>query len=165
MSYVRSFSQNLLMLEKLYAAITDLPVIIQGALGSALFAGAFCWGQKIFAVVQARLSELSVSRRRIYLVEQQLKYGILIANSVPEKGALVSLLIYRASRSLFKALIWLTAGFIFGAVDRLLGVVGFFGCFYYLLLGLGAVTGPQNSEDNKAKLEEIRAELEKLGKS
>ena len=150
------------MLEKLYTAITDLPVIIQGALGSALFAGTVYFGQKVFAAAQGRLSELSRSRRRSYLLEQQIKYNVLAANGVPERGALVSLLLYRASRSLFKALIWLTTGLIFGSVDSLLGVVGYFGCIYYLLLGLSAVTGPETVENKKAKLEEIRAELAKL---
>jgi hypothetical protein len=150
------------MLERLYSAVTDLPVIIQGALGSALFASIVYVGQRIFSVVQLRFSALSKERRRTYLLEQQIKYNVLSTKGLPNRGALVSLLLYRASRSLFKALIWLTSGLIFGSVDSTLGLVGYFGCIYYLLLGLSAVTGPEPVEDNEAKLEEIRNELAKL---
>jgi len=150
------------MLETLYAAVTDLPVIIQGAMGSALFAAFVYVGQRLFSSSQRKLSQLSKDRRRRYLLEQQIKYNVLAASGVPERGAFVSLLLYRASHSLFKALIWLTTGLIFGSVEGFLGLVGYFGCIYYLLLGLNSVTGPEPVEDKKAKLEEVRAELAKL---
>ena len=129
---------------------------------SALFAALAYLGQKAFAIAGKHVAGVSKKRRRTYLTEQQIKYNVLAAKDIPERGAFVSLLTYRASRSLFKALIWLTGGLMLGAADALLGVVGYFGCLYYLFLGLNTVTGPETVKDIHVKLEEIRQELTKL---
>jgi len=146
------------MIDRLVSAITDLPVIIQGALGSALFALALLVGQRLFALSAERYARSSILRRRRYLIEQQIKYNVLSATDYAARTAFVSLLIYRASRSLFKALIWLTFGLSFG----IFGFVGFIGCLYYLFRGLNTVTPPERADDVPKKLEEIKDELSKL---
>ena len=150
------------MLDNIYTAVTDLPVIIQGALGSALFAAILFAGQRVFAYSTQKLSSISKDRKRRYLIEQQIKYNVLAATAIPDRGAFVSLLIYRASRSLFKALIWLTAGLMFGNIDTILALVGYFGCFYYLFIGLNTVTAPEQVSNATEKINEIRLDLEKL---
>lgn len=87
---------------------------------------------------------------------------MLNANGVSDRGAFVSLLVYRAARPLFLALLWLTLELIFGSVINIFGIVGYLGCVYYLLRGLSTVTGPQRVDDAEKKLSEIKAELQSL---
>lgn len=150
------------MLDRLVAAVTDLPVILQGALGSALFALALFGGQRISVLVGSQFAKSSRKRRKVYLIEQQIKYNVVKSKEYAARGAFVSLLVYRASRSLFKALIWLTLGIAFGTMKEVLGLVGYCGCLYYLFAGLNTVTGPESVPDADAKLQEIKTELETL---
>ena len=150
------------MLDRLLAAASDLPVIVQGALGSALFALVLFVGQRAFLFFAEQRAKHSRTKRKRYLVEQQIKYNVLNATGVANRGAFVSLLIYRAARSLFLALLWLSLGLIFGSVLNVLGLVGYFGCVYYLFLGLSTVTGPKKVDDVAEKLQQIKAELESL---
>ncbi len=150
------------MFEHIVAAATDLPVIVQGALGSALFALALFGGQRLSTLLGRRFAKSSRECRRIFLMEQQLKYNVLKSGEYSAKGAFVSLLVYRASRSLFKSLIWLTLGLAFGTIIEVLGLVGYCGCLYYLFAGLNTVTGPETVPDVDAKLQAIKKELEAL---
>ena len=147
------------MTDQLITAITDLPVILQGALGSALFALMLYIGQRLSTFVSRQYAQSSKQRRRRLLVEQQIKYNVLHANDFAARNAFVSLLIYRACRSLFKALIWLTLGLIFG----FFGFVGYIGCLYYLFQGLNTVTRAEKVDDIGKKLQEIQDELASLG--
>jgi hypothetical protein len=149
-------------LDRFFQALTDLPVIFQSVLGSALFAAMVLAGQRFYAYVACRIAGLSKERRKTYLIEQQIIYNVLAARSNPDKAAFLLLLMYRASRSLFMALIWLTLGLIFASVEPSFGMVGYLGCIYFLFSGLITVAGPKIVEDPEAKLEEIRLELEKL---
>jgi threonine/homoserine/homoserine lactone efflux protein len=153
------------MFERFLTAATDLPVIVQGALGSALFALVLFAGQHLSALLGSRFAKSSRKRRKVYLIDQQIKYNVLKSKEFAEKGAYVSLLVYRASRSLFKSLIWLTLGFAFGTMDQIFGLVGYLGCLYYLFKGLNTVTGPESVPDVEAKLQQIKAELEALNEA
>jgi len=153
------------MLERIIAAATDLPVIVQGALGSALFALALFGGQRLSTLLGRRFAKSSRERRKTYLIEQQLKYHVLKSKEYSAKGAFVSLLVYRASRSFFKAIIWLTLGLAFGTIIDVLGLVGYCGCLYYLFASLNTVTGPETVPDVDAKLQEIKTELEALNEA
>ncbi len=146
------------MLEKIIAAVTDLPVLIQGALGSALFALVMVLGQRLAAFIALKLTATSRKRRKRFLIEEILKYNVLSTNDYATRGAFVLLLLYRASRSLFKALIWLTLGLIFSAANPVLGLVGFLGCLYYLFAALNTVRAPEQVEDVEAKLEALKTQ-------
>lgn len=147
------------MTDQLVAAITDLPVIAQGAMGSALFAFTLHFGQRLFTLVSSKYAQSSKQRRRRYLIEQQIKYNMLRATDPAVRSALVSLLIYRACRSLFKGLIWLTLGIAVGVF----GFVGYVGCLYYFFQGLNTVTRAESVDDVDKKLQEIEDELAYLG--
>lgn len=90
------------MLDKLLSTISDVPVIVQGALGSALFALILYVGQRISSYVKSEATSHSRSRRKSYLIEERIKYNVLMTNKYDERAAYVSLLLYRASRSLVR---------------------------------------------------------------
>jgi len=150
------------MLNQIFTAATNLPVVIQGALGSGLFALLLYIGQKIFTFTANRIAKSSRSRRKVYLIEQQVKYNVTKSKDFSARGAYVSLLTYRASRALFKALIWLSLGLAFGTLYKNLSIVGYCGCIYFLFKGLNTVSAPESVDDVDAKLKEIKTELEAL---
>jgi hypothetical protein len=151
------------MIDKLLSAVADWPVIVQGALGSALFAGLAYLGQRLTPLISARFSEVSKKRRKAFLFQQRLKYAYKVTKDNPTRGAIISALLYIAARSLIRAAIWLVLGLIFSSFEGVLGVVGFGGCLYYLFAALSVVNHVPDAEDNAAKLEELRIEAEKLG--
>lgn len=146
------------MNDQLITAITDLPVILQGAMGSALFAFTLYFGQRLFTFISDKYAQSSKQRRRQHLIEQQIKYSILQTTDYATRSALVSLLIYRAFRSLFKGLIWLTLGLTVG----IFGFVGYIGCLYYFFQGLNTVTSAKTVDNVERKLQEIKDELTSL---
>jgi hypothetical protein len=149
-------------MDRLVAAIADFPVIVQGALGSALFALLLIVGQRVTAWAKQKEASSSVKRRRRYLIEEGLRYHVLAATDSATRGAFVILLLFRATRNLFKALLWLTLGLITGSVLNVLAVVGYLGALYYLFAGLSTLAPPSQKVDPKTKLAEIRRELEPL---
>ena len=148
------------MLDEIVQAATNLPVIVQGAFGSGLCALVIVVGRRVVAAVSSRVAKTSLARRKAFLTEEILKYRVLATPAVANKGAFVLLLLYRASRSLFKALTWLTLGLLFGTVSVVLSTVGFLGCLYYLFAALNTVSAPGHTEDVQAKLNALTAESE-----
>jgi len=146
---------------ELQQAIQQWPVIIQGALGSALFALIMYLGQKLFAHVNHFISSVSNNSRISELTTEKLKLGMLTFRG--EKSAIFAApLVYRMSRKLLKALIWLVLGLIFGNFSNLLSVVGFLGSLYYLIIALNVVSPYETSEDSEERLQKINDELKKL---
>lgn len=151
-------------MSSLLKAISDYPVIVQGALGSALFALCLYLGQKIAVSVREWVASLSVKKRRRYLTEEVIRYNAIASTDFATRAAFVSLMLLRASRSLFKALLWLTFGLISGSVIGVLGVVGYLGALYYLFLGLSTLAPTDKTVDPKERLAELRAELKSIKK-
>jgi hypothetical protein len=148
----------------LLKAVSDFPVIVQGALGSALFALFLFGGQKLAASVRQWVASWSDRNRRRYLTEEVIRYNAIVNTEYATRAAFVSLLLLRALRSLLKGLLWLTFGLIGGTVDSILGVVGYLGTIYYLFLGLSTVAPTGRSSDPRERLAEIRKELKSLKK-
>ena len=111
----------------LIAQIGNIPVIIQGALGSALFTIILFVGQKITHLLRRKISESSTKRRREFLIEENLKLLLLLSNDFSTRGAFVSLLNFRATRKIFLALIWLALGLVGSSIIDIFGVVGYLG--------------------------------------
>ncbi len=139
-------------------AISDFPVIVQGALGSALFALCLYLGQKATVASRQWAASLSKRRRRRYLIEEIARYNVIANKDYAIRGAFVTLLLLRACRSLFKALLWLTFGLITGNVIGVLSVVGYLGALYYLFGGLSTLAPADKSVDAKERLRQLRAE-------
>jgi len=150
------------VLDQLIKAVSDWPVILQGAIGSALFWLVLLIGQKLSVTISAKYSESSKKRRRDFLLEQRLKYYYNSTNDNTARGTVFSALTYRAFRSFLRATIWLILGFLGGTFLSSLSVVGYLGALYYLFAALNTVTAVSLEDDAHQKVEEMTNELKKL---
>lgn len=151
-------------MDSLLVKIKDWPVIIQGALGSALFYIVIIAGQKTTAFISTRITNASKSRKVAQLKNELVRLHALASSGKDEGAFFVSMLLLRASRYLIKALLWLTLGFIFSSFLEVLGVVGFLGCFYYLFSTLEVVK-PISYKDKgeiAKRIQEIQDQLQAL---
>lgn len=150
------------MLENLIKAVTDWPVVIQGALGSALFAVFMYTGQKLTQASTTWMRSRSKELRKSALLETLIRLQAVQATDSVEQAKYAAILVYRALRHVTKGLIWLTLGLTLGSVISVLGIVGFIGCLFYLFKGL-AILAPTYLEPNvEQKIAEIQAELAQL---
>lgn len=143
-------------------AITDLPVIVQGALGSGLFALALYVGQIAFRYSAGKATKINRDRRLAYLTDEIAKLHLLKGKTFSLKSAFLSLLIYRASRGFAKAFIWLTLGLLFGSFSPSFGVAGYLGALYYFFSALNTLRAPPKVDDVPTKLAELVAERKAL---
>jgi hypothetical protein len=144
------------------AAITAWPVLIQGAIGSAIFWLVLLLGQKLAVRASAKYSESSKKRRKDFLMEQRLKYYYKTTTDNVARGVVFSALTYRAFRNFLRASIWMTLGLLGGSFISTLGVIGFLGAIYYLFAALNTVTPVPDGSDPAAKLKELSEEIERL---
>ncbi|MCK9388318.1 MAG: hypothetical protein M0Q22_07990 [Sulfuritalea sp.] len=149
-------------MEQLIASVQDWPVIVQGALGSALFALVLFTGQKITTYFLDTVHAQSKRERARQLREQLIRYKALKSKDNAERAFYAAVIWLRASRHVVKAFIWLTLGLAFNSLLGVLGVVGFLGATYYLFVALGIVKGISYDGDVTLKIEEIRTELRAL---
>lgn len=152
------------MLEKLLSAISDWPVIVQGALGSALFASMVYVGQKIATTLNMRAAEVSKKRRKDYLYRLQLKYGFKAAKDNAIKTALLSALLYLAARDALRGAVWLALGLLTGSFLPVLGAVGFLGALYYWFTALSAVSPAPEVDNVEERFKQVNEEWEALNK-
>lgn len=149
-------------MEKLIQAVQDWPVLIQGALGSAIFWLFLLVGQKVAAFVTSHASDLSNKSKQRFLFDQLLRCRAAKTKIDSEGGYYASILWFRASRHVIKGLIWLTLGLIFGSVINVLGIVGYLGCFYYMFAALIIVRPFTYKEDIDQKIDELEKKLAKI---
>jgi len=146
--------------------IQNWPVIIQGALGSALFALVMYLGEKVFSAAPALASRLSRTRRRSYLITKAIRLRAKTSKDPLAKAYYPAMLWYRASRDVIKGLIWLTLGLIFTNMVGVFGVIGHLGCLYYLFFALEVVKPIKgDSASIEAQLVEINQRLKDLRES
>ncbi|WP_143501105.1 hypothetical protein [Pseudomonas sp. Irchel 3H3] len=155
-------------MEKLIASIQDFPVIVQGAMGSALFALVLYVGQKIAAYCFDSVRARSKRNQIRQIKEQYIRFCAISAREFTERTYYVSVLWLRASRHLVKALIWLVLGLVsesaFGALGAFgpFGAVGFMGAIFYLFLALNIVKPIEFDGDVEQKTKELKSEMDKL---
>jgi hypothetical protein len=150
------------MSQNLITAITDLPAIAQNVIGGAVFALALYLGQKLFRYAAARATKFNRQRRLAYVTDEIAKLHLLKGKTFSLKGAFLSLLIYRSSRSLAKAFIWLTLGLLFGTMLPTFEAAGYLGALYYFFSALNTLRPPGEIADIPAKLAELTAERKAL---
>ena len=152
------------MLDRLVNAVTDLPVIVQGALGSALFALVLFVGQRVLAIAIARLAHSSKKRRKQALVDELAILNAASAKDVASETYYGVVVLYRTGRHLVRGLLWLTLGLVFGSTISVFGLIGYIGCLYYLFQALRLVEGG-DADNAEARLKEINTELNALAQS
>ncbi len=153
------------MLESLVKAITDWPVLVQGAIGSALFWLVLLLGQKGVSAATSKFSSKSKARRKSFLMEQRLKYAYKLTTDNDTRAAIFSGLLYRASRNALRGCIWLTFGSLASAFIPVFGAVGFVGALFYFFEALNTVTAVPEADSAKDKVKELTEELKALGEA
>lgn len=146
-------------------AVSNWPIIMQGALGSALFATIVFIGQKIYSYVSIKFSELSKIRRLEFLKEECTRCFIHTSDHVSTIIIGIISLFLGSFRKFLKGMAWLTLGLLGTKVSSLLGVIGFLGCLYYIFSALNTLRRYQISDYQNGKMEELEAELEQLQKT
>lgn len=150
------------IMDQLILSIQDYPVIVQGAMGSALFALVLFVGQRMAAYGLDRFRAGSRRVRKRQIKEEYIRLRALGADDYSEGAYFGSLLWIRASRHFVKALIWLVLGMIFDSTIGVLGVVGYMGAVFYLFFALSIVRPISYDGDVKARAAELKEELDQL---
>ncbi|MCS6192295.1 hypothetical protein [Shewanella baltica] len=136
--------------------VMEWPVIVQGALGSGLFWLTLLLGQKVFEKAWESYSKHSVKTRISWLTNRSGMIQLRLSKPVEQQSIYASLLLYRASRHLFRALMWLVLGLSLQLLFSPISLIGFLGCLYYLIEGYSIVKGTGEGE------EELKQELQKI---
>lgn len=149
-------------MDSLINTIKDWPVIVQGALGSGLFWLILLAGNKLQSALSEKYSALSTKSRINWLRNEKCKHGAVLSKDLSEKNFWTTVLIYRASRHVIRALMWLSMGLIFQSFFMLIGIVGFIGAFHYLFKAYDVVSPVYKDSFTVDSLKEIQEELAKL---
>ena len=150
-------------MEKLVTAFSDWPIIVQGALGSALFWLILITGQKLTAASISYFSKRSNNNRVRQLTLQRLKYRALMDKGNERTSSMIAL-VYVGVKSIVKALVWITLGLLFGSLLDIFGIVGFIGGLYYLFRAVDVFSAIDTDVDHAKKVAEIDSELAVLKK-
>jgi hypothetical protein len=143
--------------------ITEWPVIIQGALGSGLFWIILLVGNKGIEYSSLLYSKHSINSRYTWLTNRAGIIELRLTNPLDEQSYLTSILLYRASRFLFKALMWLVLGLALQLFLSQLAIIGYLGCLYYLISGYNVVGGTDGEDKELSEeLDKINIELESI---
>jgi hypothetical protein len=93
-------------MEELIIAVKNWPVLVQGALGSALFWLLLVIGQKMAALLSDRWGRISQASKRTKLRNELFRHRALRSAGNIEVGAPYAVILtFRASRPFFKGLI------------------------------------------------------------
>lgn len=149
-------------MHELVEAVKAWPVIVQGALGSALFWLVLLFGQRAAHATARRYSHISKNARMSWLINEQTKCLASIAKPPEAFATFAIILLYRSSRHVLKALMWLVLGLLASTLSSWLGCIGFVGCLYYLFKAYEVVAPLDSEAHNEARLVELNAEYKKL---
>ena len=150
-------------MEDLYKAITEYPVIVQGALGSALFALLFYLSQQLFIISNNFLDNFFKSNKKTSLLRLHLKYTGLKAykaNNLLKSNTIQTGLIYNSLRKVISGIIWILFGLIISPFE----LIGYIGGLYFTFSALYTVQSIDTKVDVNQKLEEIEKELKEIEK-
>ncbi|MDV5033002.1 hypothetical protein [Vibrio diabolicus] len=151
-------------MDSLINTIKDWPVIVQGALGSGLFWLILLVGNKLQSALSEKYSSHSTKSRINWLRNEQCKHGAVLSEKLSEKNFWTTALIYRASRHVIRALMWLSMGLVFQSFFMPIGIVGFIGALHYLFKAYDVVSPVHKDNFTVDSLKEIHEELDKLNK-
>ena len=146
-------------------AITNLPAIVQGALGSGLFALSLWLGQKAIRKIFESYSHHSKRSRKSWLVSERLRHEAILSPDDNTFTSKVVVLLFRSLRHVVRALMWLAMGLTFQSIFAFSGVIGFIVCIFYLMRAYEVVRPDDMECDNQAELGKIIAELSAADKT
>jgi hypothetical protein len=153
------------LLELLVKAVTDWPVLVQGAIGSAIFWLVLLVGQWAASALGAKYSSRSKKRRRAFLIEQRLKYAYKLAKDNETRAAVFAGLLYRASRNALRGCVWLTLGLLASSLLPVFGAAGFIGALFYFFDALNTVSTVPETDNVSERIKQISEELNSLGEA
>jgi hypothetical protein len=148
-------------MNELIDAIKAWPVIVQGALGSALFWLVLVLGQRIRAAIAVKHSHYSKTARLSWLVSEQIKYSAFTATTMESQSHHITFLLYRASRPALKSLMWLIYGLVMDSIAHPAGVIGYMVSLVFLFRAF-EIIGPVVNDNPQETLKSINEEIEKL---
>lgn len=127
-------------MDKVILAITEWPIIVQGALGSALFWLVFICIQKGIYFTSRALSTTSKRRRKSWIVNRRIKlHGYTVGDRTISTQQMIALK-YRSLRNLYKSIMWLCSGLIVNSFTEGFGIIGFIGSLYYISMAVEIVS-------------------------
>lgn len=151
-------------MSELIEIFKDWPVIIQGALGSALFWLFLAIAPKCLFYVIGKFSNKSLKMRKKKLKMDLIKYEAINSNDYTHQTYALSGLTYACLRELIPAFLWLTLGLISMSFIPILGVVGFTGALYYFILAQRITSTIDTKLDAPEVIESINEELVSIAK-
>ncbi len=148
------------MILEIIEAIKDWPVIVQGALGSALFWLISLVAQRIVAIGVVKASKHSNQERLSWLVSRNAKHEAFGGTRDDAKAAYAtSSLIYRSLRPVYKGVIWLGLGLVASVFTPIGLAIGGVGLTYYFLKAYDVVSPISFEENTKEEWDKVRTEL------
>ncbi|PWQ92431.1 hypothetical protein [Leucothrix pacifica] len=148
-------------MEEFIEAVKAWPVIIQGALGSALFWLFSAVGQWLTDKANKSTSSFLKKTRKSSLINERMRLKALKAQG-RDQVLYASVLIYRMSRPLLIGLIWMVLGLTFNSIIGVFSIIGYLGSLYYLFIALGIVKAINYEGDIDARIKEIEETLEDM---
>lgn len=152
-------------MENIIKIINEWPVIIQGALGSALFAFLLYFGQKLFAYYSQVTSSYSSKTTQRKIRREIFRLQALKATNNNDKSYYASMLWFQASSRVIKGLIWLTMGLVFSSVIDVIGFVGYIGCLYYLFEALDIIKPIERVDNIDETINNLQNKLKEIEKA
>lgn len=131
--------------------ILEWPIIVQGALGSALFWIVLVLGQKIFAKASSKFSQDRKSANEVALLARA-------SADLDESNHAFLCCLYGASHYLIKAILVVTLSLLISPFNNVIPIAGYLIAVYYLFRGLSWAP----HFDSFGTLSEARVELKKL---
>jgi hypothetical protein len=152
-------------MNELNEATKAWPIIIHGALSSALFWLVLVIFQWARSRISDSFSHHSKATRLSWLINEKAKYEAITSDSgLPQIESLL-FLFYRASRPLLKSLMWLVYGLTMDAIISPVGVFAYMVCIYYLFKAFEIVAPLEDKIDPHKRLKEITDEISKPDKT
>ena len=147
-------------MNEIIVIVKEWPVIVQGALGSALFWLILLIAQKASALGASFFSNRSKAQRFSWLVSRECKHDAFGGTSTDARAAYsTSCLIYRSLRHCYKGLMWLALGLIAFPFFDIGLVIGGFGMIYFFSKAFEVVAPFKKNENTPEEWEKIQKEL------
>ncbi|HHB1595865.1 TPA: hypothetical protein ACN976_004043 [Vibrio campbellii] len=149
-------------MDELIQSVKDWPVIIQGALGSALFWLFLKAADAMLSSANKTYSSFSKKAKRNWIRSEIGKVQAVLAKEQHQASPWLTILIYRCLRDIVRALMWLCLGLLGQSLVPGAGIIGFIGCIHYLFRAYHSVAPVQKDENSEERLQDLREELKKL---